>query len=228
MKNISLGACVAMAAGIAATALHAVTIVSYPIEGRPSASPAFTAPGVTATDLTQGGGLTRTSEDFVFAGWTFGGSAARARTNGDYLTFGFTASGMFDLGALSFRTVSSQQGPRNFALDIDVDGTGFQLVKAFRVDPIETPVTIDLSAFTGVGSASFQLLGWSAPSGFGSGGLKGRSGDLAFELTGAVVAPPPPPPPPPGPSVVPLPAGLPLLGMALLSLAALRRRSAIR
>lgn len=213
MRNLLLAGLIAMA--LPAPALSA-TILTYVSAAGPSIAPTSVASGVSATNLLRGPGLLEaTGSTFNSRNWTLGGTAATARTNGDYLGFSLTSTIAYDLTSLVMRHDRSGTGPLSIAVDLIVNSiacNGF--FNDASVSPTGETATIDLSGFLGVTSFSFRLLGFGATNLAGTFDFENPVGGAAVTLAGNVTPPAP----------VPLPPAFALLALGLLMLA---RRKAV-
>jgi hypothetical protein len=153
-------------------AVQGATIVAYDGANSPTSAPATQwLPGVTPLDLSRGAGLNAGSgATFNSSGWTDEAT--------DYLEWGWSASQPIDLIDLDLRYDRSASGPSAVDIQLSVNGGAFTSI---FTDPLvdeagEDVVDIDLSAFTGVTSATFRLF---------ASGASGSTGTFDLEpLTG--------------------------------------------
>jgi hypothetical protein len=165
--------------------------------------------GVTPLDLSRGAGLSAGSgATFNSSGWTDEAT--------DYLEWGWSASQPIDLTDLDLRYDRSASGPTMVDLQLSVNGGGFTSIFS---DPSvnelgEDVLDIDLTAFTGVTSATFRLFGTVASSGSGTFDIEPLTGvtPAAGIIVSGTAAP------------IPEPGSQTLLVLAALGLLMLRRR----
>lgn len=207
------------AATLAASSASAVTVVAYDTVQGPSVPAAITAPRVTGIDLERGPGLAPQprGDDFNSLDWTLGGSQSEAIANGDFLTFGFTATSFYDLTQMELEIDRSRRGPQVAQMQYSFDGGAFEdlgsTLTIERSSRLFTYTFDDTFDFTQ--NVTFRLVGWGAERPFGSldieTGEVGEGDAFGISITGEVAP-------------IPLPAGLPLLVGALGAFAVLRRR----
>jgi hypothetical protein len=119
-------------------------------------------PNVTATNFLTGGGLTKISYagSANARGFSPSSSVTDAEAGGNYWTFTVAAETGYtlDLSTLTFDDKRGSKGPDQF--ELDVNGT--------LIGPARTATTsyvsqsYDLSAFTGLTTATFKFLAWNA------------------------------------------------------------------
>ncbi len=148
------------------------TIVGYDASGTAGPLPAsLAAASVSAIDLIRGDGLGAASGGtFNSSGWT--GEAD------DYLQWGWMSSATWDLTDMDIRYDRSGTGPTSLMVQLSVDDGPWQTV--FKDDDVletgESQLGIDLSAFQGVGSATFRLTADGAASSTGTFDLEPLAG----------------------------------------------------
>ncbi len=188
-----------------ATVAQAATIVAYDGSNSPTtAAPTQWFPGVAPLDLSRGAGLNAGSgATFNSSGWTDEAT--------DYLEWGWSASQPIDLTKLDLRYDRSASGPSLVDVQLSINGGVFASI--FN-DPLvdeagEDVLDIDLTAYTGVTSATFRLFGTNASGSTGTFDLEpltGISPDAAIMVSGNAV-----PVPEPRSQALALMAGLGLL-----------------
>jgi hypothetical protein len=214
MRTYLIGAAVAATLSLPA---HASTLVSYISTNSPgSIAATFADTGVTGFDLSRGAGITQNVSGFTYnsKGWTEN-NLADAMAADDFLQFGFTSVNSYNLSSLDIRYDRSGTGPMQIDLWASADGGAFSSIYTDASIGLNGENnTIDLSAFAGVSSLTFQLFGWSAGN-QGTFDIENAAsfGGNGIRINGALAP-------------VPLPAGLPMLLGALGLMGYLRRRKA--
>lgn len=198
---------------------HAATLASWVSTNGETLAPTTLAPGVSGGTIVRGFGLNQnTGGTFNSNGWTIGGSAFVAFTNGDFLASDtITFDDAVDLTSLDLAYDRSNSGPNAISIDIAVNGAVFFdfFVDTAVAENSTSTASLDLSAFGAVTSFGFVILGYNATLEAGTFDLENRlTGGQAVVLSGEL-----------SPSaVIPLPAaGLLLLG-GLGGLALVKRR----
>lgn len=196
----------------------AVTISAYETVNGASIASTLNGPGVVSADLTRGNGLQEigNANHFRSRFWTVGGDATTALSNNDYIEWGFSATGAYDLDTLSLRYDRNDNGPQSIAIFASYDGGAFTQI--FTDTTVTTTIEIanvNLSGTTAT-SATFRLVGWDASNSGGRFWLRnngvGPSNDYGVVLSGEL-------------AVVPVPASLPLMIGALGLFGLTRRKS---
>lgn len=212
MKNLFISA--ALAVAVAAPA-SAATLVSYVSSNTPgSLAPTFEAAGVTGLDLSRGSGIEQNVSGATFnsKGWTEADLSA-AIVGDDFLRFGFSSANTYDMTSLDIRYDRSGTGPMQIELFASAGGSLYSSIFSDPDVGVNGEVnTIDLSSFAGVTGLSFLLFGWGAGN-FGTFDIENAAsfGGNGIRINGTQVA------------AVPLPAGLPLLAVALGMIGLVRR-----
>jgi hypothetical protein len=170
---------------------QAATIVAYDGANSPTTAAASQwLAGVTPLDLARGDGLGAGS------GGTFNSSGWNDEPT-DYLQWGWSASQPIDLTDLDLRYDRSASGPAIVDIQLSVNGGSY--VSIFSDPSVdeggEDVLDIDLTAYTGVTSATFRLFGSGASSGTGTFDLEPLSGvtPAAAILVSGIAAPVPEP-----------------------------------
>jgi hypothetical protein len=212
MKNLFMSA--ALAVALAAPA-SAATLVSYVSTNTPgSLAPTFEAAGVTGLDLSRGSGIVQNVAGLTYnsKGWTEADLTAALGDN-DYLEFGFSSANTYDMTSLDIRYDRSGTGPMQIELFASTDGALYSSIFSDPSVGVNGEVnTIDLSSFAGVMGLTFHLFGWGAGNS-GTFDIENAAsfGGNGIRINGTQVA------------AVPLPAGLPLLAVALGMIGLVRR-----
>lgn len=210
----------AVAATFAAPAF--ATVVAYDTVNGASVAASFVDGDTIGADLVRGSGVVeRTDNNFNSRGWT-ATSLADAEANNDFLEWGFISTDAYDLTDLEIGYDRSPTGPTFIEIFASISGGLFQSIFLDTDVATNSEVnTIDLSggAFDGVNDVTFRLFGWGGTSALGTlaieTGTVGPRGGFGLAVNGEVAAV----------SVVPLPAGLPLMLAGLGMLGFMRRRA---
>ena len=122
--------------GNTANADLVTSYVSVRAETNPTLSPTNTNPGVIATDLTAGNGITPftgTGDTYNWSGWDGPANGFdSAVAAGQFWTWGFTVAPNFvlDLTSLDIRLDRSPGGPTSFQLRLSINGNSGSIVLA--------------------------------------------------------------------------------------------------
>jgi len=199
---------------IAPLSAHASTVLAYDL---PASSPLlFEGFGISGDPLTRGSDLDGSNDLFGFAASKFTNASGPDGTR--RFEFGFTSTVAYDLTALSFGIARTGKGPASGRVEAAIDGGAMQDISGdFTISTAGGLVTVDLSAFDAVTSASFFLYGF-------DGRGKGKKNAAAIQAgfvdsgdTGLLISGEQTPVP------IPLPAGIVLLLSGVGLAVALRR-----
>ena len=197
---------------------NAATVVAYESSNSSTGVAAFdTSFGVSGSLLERGPSLlVGAGTTFNSQNWSTSRDKITALATGSFLTWGFTSSVGYDLSTLDIRYDRSGLGPRQIAINAIINGVRHNDI--FTDDRVsgggETHTGIDLSSFTNVTDAVFELVGFDARRPRGAFDIEPiTGGGPGIVVTGE----PTPPTPPVAP--IPTPASLPLILSALALLA---------
>lgn len=213
--------------------VSAATVLAYQSASGPSGlSASITGEGVTGHTLERGSMLVEEhSLTFNSKNWSTALDKDAAFAAGSSLSWGFTSEVGYDLTTIDLGYDRSHKGPGFLALDAVIDGVWHEnLFVDSDISTIgEVNTGIDLSAFQNVRSATFYLVGWRASKSKGTFDLENvLGGGHSIVLSGEASAlnPDQSAEEATAVTVVPLPAGFPLLASVLALLVLIRRSRA--